>query len=84
MIFSPFSFNFSTIGATVDEPSPFAEPLRSLPLPEPPLLPPQAPSKNEAPNTVVPTNCHFSLIHPPNINNPNVICISYSFMIPFC
>ena len=66
------------IGPTVDDPSPFTFPLTSLPSPEPPLLPPpQAPKSTEAPNTVVPTNCHFSLKHPPNINNQNVICISY-------
>ena len=77
MIFSPFSFNFSTIGATVDEPSPLASPLRSLPSPEPlPLLspPPHAPNNTEAPKTVVPTNCHFSLKYP-LIDNPK--CYMY-------
>ena len=52
------------IGPTVEDPSPFTSPLTSLPSPEPPLPPPHAPKSTEAPNTVVPTNCHFSLKHP--------------------
>ena len=38
-----FSFNFSMIGPTVDEPSPLTSP---LPLPESLFPPPQAPNKS--------------------------------------
>src|SRR5699024_10849043 len=51
-----FSFNFSMIGPTVDEPSPLTSP---LPLPQSLFPPPQALNKSEVPLTVEPNNCHF-------------------------